>query len=214
MSLSGDSWNGRYMGLSTARNIEGPAACAAPPILMTSWNNSNRGTPGYASSAQWGTFPGAPATDGWYHIQLEMKSGPAGSAYLKNWGNSNDYARPTSQQFPLRNNLGQTMGLGVTGWPGASLGAYMDNPAPTTLSYIVDDFEIGRSFDPNRYPGGGSTEPPPRLLRRPRRIFASSEHQWSFSAQHSHSDCLAGLSTAGESAASERTTPNENDRRV
>ena len=39
VNLSGNQWTGNYVGLAVNRNIEGPGACAVPPILMTSFNN-------------------------------------------------------------------------------------------------------------------------------------------------------------------------------
>jgi hypothetical protein len=162
ISLSGDRWNGNYVGLAVNRNIEGPGGCATPPVLMTSWNNSNRGTPGYVHG-EFGTAPGAAASDGWYHIQIEAKSGTAGNAYLKQWANTNNYSTPTSKQVPLRYANGSLMGLAVTGWDGASLGHFIDTPPSANFSYILDDFQIGRTFDPNWYAGGsggGSSSAP------------------------------------------------------
>jgi hypothetical protein len=156
VSLSGNQWNGNYVGLAVNRNIEGPGGCATPPILMTSFNNSNRGTPGY-NHGQFGTAPGAPATDGWYHIQIEAKSGTAGNAYFKQWANTNDYNAPTSRQDPLRYATGSLMGLAAADWGGAaSVAAYVDTAPSRDFSYILDDFQIGRSFDSNWYPGGSS----------------------------------------------------------
>jgi hypothetical protein len=177
VNLSNNRWTGNYVGLAAGRNIEGPGACAAPPILMTSFNNTNRGTPGY-NHGRFGTVAGAPASDGWYHIQVEARSGSAGNAYIKQWANNNNYGTPTSAQNPLRYAAnGAAMGLAATGWgDGASLGAYVDTAPSATFSYIVDDFQVGRSFDPNWYPGGGgSTIPAPASPENVRIIRSSFE---------------------------------------
>ena len=175
INITGDRFNGNYVGLSMNRNIEGPGACAAPPIMMTSFNNSNRGTPGY-NHAEFGTVSGNRADDGWYHIQIEAKSGSAGNAYFKQWANNNNYATPSSKQQPLRyaaNNA--AMGLSATGWGnGVSVGAYVDTPPGSNFSYILEDFQVGRSFDPNWYPGGGTTTPAPPAPPSQLRVIRSS----------------------------------------
>lgn len=162
---SGDFPN-NYIGLSFQRNIEASAGCANPPVMMTTPGNSNRGTPGYTTT-QFDTYPGAAATDGWYHIQIELRPGTAGNAYIKQWANHNTYSQPQSLQDPLvygglSPNKGDEMGFTVTNWTqGIKVGHYVDvDPGTGGFTYVLDDFEIATTFDPNWYPdGSGETAP-------------------------------------------------------
>ena len=48
-------------------------------------------------------------------------------------------------------------GLGVTGWnQGVNVGGFWGTAQPTDIGFVIDDFEVGTSFDPNWYPGGSS----------------------------------------------------------
>lgn len=163
--LSGSTFSGDYVGLAVNRNIEGTRICAVPPILLTHAGNPNKGTPGY-QHGRFGTYPGAVAADGWYHIQIEVKSGTAGNAYFKQWANHNVYSQPQSVQNPLyygnshTTQPGQLAGVGVYGWQtGMKVGHFIDTTPRGDFVYIIDDVEIGRTFDPSWYPGAASGTP-------------------------------------------------------
>jgi hypothetical protein len=150
------SFDGGYIGLCAERNIEGPRMLATPPICMTEEDNSNRGTPGFSDSpSSWGTYPGAAASDGWYHCQIEIRSGAAGDAYIRQWCNHNTYAEPQSEQNPLYYGSSSTeAGIACADWDGGiTLGAFIDTPSTGDFQYIVDDVEIGTGFDASWYPG-------------------------------------------------------------
>jgi hypothetical protein len=148
------SFDGGYIGLCAERNIEGPRMLATPPICMTEVDNSNRGTPGFSSSSPWGTYPGAAASDGWYHIQIEIRSGAPGTAYIKQWCNHNTYAEPQSLQNPLFYGSTATQaGIACDDWDGGiTLGAFVDTPSSGNFVYIVDDVEVATGFDASWYP--------------------------------------------------------------
>jgi hypothetical protein len=120
------------------RNIHGEAGNVAGPVLMT-WPGSplqhllpgGRGTVGAAS------------TDGWYHVQLYVRSGTAGNAQFKIWVNNNKFETPTKQ------NLTVTDGLGVSGWSenGAVIGGFADSDSKNNTGYILDSFEAAGTFD-------------------------------------------------------------------
>jgi hypothetical protein len=46
-------------------------------------------------------------------------------------------------------------------WGGYVLGAYVDTTPGANISYIVDDFQMSKSFDPAWYPGAAPPPPPP-----------------------------------------------------
>jgi hypothetical protein len=149
------SFDGGYIGLAAQRNIEGARMVAVPPICMTEEDNSNRGTPGYSSTGDWGTYPGAAADDGWYHIQIEIRSGSAGNASIKQWCNHNTYGEPQSEQDPMYYGATATQaGIACGDWDGGiTLGAFIDTPSSGDFIYIVDDVEIATAFDASWYPG-------------------------------------------------------------
>jgi hypothetical protein len=156
-------WDGRTFGFIFQRNIEGPASCGSPPILV----QGNGVTPlalGYTNS-RFGTHRGGPSPvngDGWFHLQFEARcNADANLVYFKAWANHNVYGEPTSFQAPLR-----TLGGGLTpmqcgDWGGYVLGAFVDTTPGANISYIVDDFQMSKSFDPAWYPGAAPPPPPP-----------------------------------------------------
>jgi hypothetical protein len=111
-----------------------------PPVFQTTPNNPLDGRPGPQNSAK--------AIAGWTHIQIYAESGGAGQGVFRTWANNDNAASPSSER------IGFTDGLGVVGWgDGATIGGYMDNDPPASaLGYVIDDFQIGDSFDPNWYP--------------------------------------------------------------
>ena len=161
------SWDGRSFGFSLNRNVEGSAMCASPPILVQG-NGVTQLTPGYSSQTRFSTFTGALPVDGWYHIQIEARCGTAGNAYFKQWANENDYAEPTSLMNPIRYfSAGTPAGLACTDWTGGNLGFFWDDmPDGSDLSYIIDDFQMSKSYDSAWYPDGAAATPPVRLRFR------------------------------------------------
>lgn len=118
----------------------------APPIYFTRPSNSRNATPG-ANSAR--------PSNGWYHVQIYVQSGHAGQGAFKTWANNNNFAAPTTQK------IGLTEGLGVQDWNrGATIGGYMDTATPSVnLGYVIDDVELGLTFDPTWFPGGVAPTP-------------------------------------------------------
>jgi hypothetical protein len=140
--LSGTSWqeaslSGRYGSISPYVNI---SWSCGPPALVTYGNNSIAPAPGPNS---------ARPSNGWYHFQVYAQSGAPGQGAFRMWVNNNTLSAPTSQQIGLQE------GLGVTNWPNAAIGGYVDDPPAADVGYRIDDFEIGPTFDPN-WSGGGT----------------------------------------------------------
>ena len=162
LSMSRNTWTGRYFSVAPVRNIDGPPACATPPVLL-SGDGQTRGTTGYAASpSEFSTYPGALASDGWYHIQYEWRCGSAGNAYVKLWGNHNTYAEPQGLQNPLRSSGDGTtpVRLDCYDWR-KSFGhlSFVDTKPASNLTIVIDDVEVGRSFDRAWYPGGSQITP-------------------------------------------------------
>jgi hypothetical protein len=87
---------------------------------------------------------GAPAEDGWTHLQFEAVSGADGQAAFRTWANNNDEANPSSERVDMPN------GLGVTGWEnGVYVVGYWGTADMPSLGFVIDDFEVGPVFDPN-----------------------------------------------------------------
>jgi hypothetical protein len=141
---------GLYGSLSANVNISGD--CAGP-VLLTHATNSAPYSIGPRS---------ARPVNGWYHIQVYVKSGN-GNGQFKIWANNNDFNNPTSTSPALT--------LGVDGWGqtsgnggGVTVGGYMQGPGAAT-GYRLGAFEVGPTFDPNWAPATGSGPSPPTNLR-------------------------------------------------
>lgn len=118
-----------------------------PGVLVT---RSNHPAPPKPQNA------GAAPINGWYHLQFQATSGANLTADFRTWANNNNQASPSSEHLNMAD------GLGVTGWNGAiSVGGYWGTEMATDIGFTIDDFEVGPTFDPNWYPGGGSNPPPP-----------------------------------------------------
>ena len=136
---------GKYAGFQSSVNI---SWSCAPAVLMTS---SNHAAPVPKPQAR-----GEAPINGWYHLQFQAVSGAAGTADFRTWANNNNQASPSSER------LNMVDGLGVTNWTnGAEVGGYWQTAMPGSVGFIIDDFEIGPTFDPNWYPGGTSVAPQP-----------------------------------------------------
>lgn len=156
------SFTNNYWGLMIGKNIEGPQMCTAPPICLTTFDNSNRGFPSHTTSWAHGgatTASGAAATDGWYHIVFEVHSGTAGNAYVKHWCNSNDYSLPQGVSTPMQNILGANVAHptefvgGTENWgAGINVGGFVDQDT-NNFSYILGGFGVATTFIDNWYPG-------------------------------------------------------------
>jgi hypothetical protein len=142
---------GKYAGFSSHVNIDW--SCA-PAVLVTASNH-----PSPVPKPQGN---GAAPTDGWYHLQFQATSGSNGNADFRIWANNNEQSRPSSEHLNMAN------GLGVDGWNGAvDVVGYWGTNFPGTIGFIIDDFEIGPSFDPAWYPGAaaGPQPAPPTNVR-------------------------------------------------
>ena len=136
---------GRYAGFTPNVNI---SWSCAPAVLVT--------RPNHAAPVPKTQHHGAASTDGWYHLQFQAVSGAPGQAAFRSWANHNDFATPSSQRLSLPE------GLGVTGWAGGvNVGGYWGTQMPTDIGFVIDDFEIGTTFDPAWYPGALPGSAPP-----------------------------------------------------
>lgn len=136
--------NSPYAGFQSSVNI---GWSCAPAVLVT---KSNHASP-VPKPQQRGDAP----VGGWYHLQFQAVSGAAGAADFRIWANNNNQNSPSTERTNMPD------GLGVTGWTGgAEVGGYWGTSFPGTLGFIIDDFEIGPTFDPNWYPSGGPRPSP------------------------------------------------------
>ena len=104
--------------------------------------------------------PSVPVTFGvWYHVQLAIQSGSNGSYKL--WINNNSASSPSAQVSGFSR--------GVNGWNDSWQwgGFWTDTVSARTSRWVVDDFEVGRTFDPEWYPGGTTSPPPVQVPRAP-----------------------------------------------
>lgn len=137
--------NGMYAGFSSNVNI----GWSCNPAVLVSRSNHASPVPKPQSN-------GAAAVNGWYHLQFQATSGNVGSADFRSWANNNNQSVPSSEHLNMPD------GLGVTGWEqGVVVGGFWGTAQPTDIGFVIDDFEIGSSFDPNWYPGGGGQSVPP-----------------------------------------------------
>ena len=125
------SVSGRYVGFDISKGVGGSGSGAGPAFIPP------------AGDAL------APA-DGWHHIQYAARSGDATTSRLRIWHNNNTEGSPTRQL------LGVDGGLGNEGWGGGAffiIGASWGNSHPEDISFLIDDFELGDTFDSTWYPG-------------------------------------------------------------
>jgi hypothetical protein len=135
---------GQYAGFASHVNI---GWSCNPAVLMTRSN--------HASPVPKPQGNGAAPVGGWYHLQFQAVSGTDGTADFRTWANNNAQSAPSSERLNLPD------GLGVQGWnQGIFVGGYWGTATPGDIGFVIDDFEVGPTFDPNWYPGGGSTPPP------------------------------------------------------
>lgn len=135
----------KYAGFQSSVNI---GWSCVPAVLVTA---SNHAAPIPKPQAR-----GEAPVNGWYHLQFQAVSGGAGAADFRIWANNNNQTSPSSERLNMPD------GLGVTGWDGGvEVGGYWGTAMPGNVGFIIDDFEIGPTFDPNWYPGGTSVQPQP-----------------------------------------------------
>lgn len=131
--------------------------------LPAATSNANFGTIAVKRNIQqFCTPPAAITYDQWYHVQFYVKSGATADsqdAELKLWVNNSNFAAPTSQRIGGFN-------LAVLGhWDqGFQFGGFWTDAVSRDSSWIVDDFQIGLSFDPSW--AGASPEAPTSLTAR------------------------------------------------
>jgi hypothetical protein len=132
--LSASQWTGDYGSFSPHVNISW--ACAAG-VAVTHADMPSPVAPQHV---------GAAPVNGWYHLQFYVKSGD-GDAEFRVYANNDDEANPSSRRTGID--------LHTTGWDGqVDFGGYWGVGGSENISFIVDDFQVGDSFDPNWYPGG------------------------------------------------------------
>lgn len=137
------SINGKYVGFQSSVNI---GWSCLPSLLLTS---SNHAAPVPKPQAR-----GAAPINGWYHLQFQATSGGNGQADFRSWANNNSQTAPSSERLNMPD------GLGVTGWGGGfEVGGYWGTAMPGSVGFVIDDFEVGPTFDPNWYPGGSGPTP-------------------------------------------------------
>jgi len=98
---------------------------------------------------------GAAPVDGWYHLQFQAITGAAGASGMRVYANNNDQARPSSERL----NMPEALSASALN-QGVSVGGYWGVAQAQDIGFVIDDFEIGPTFDPNWYPGG-VVQPPP-----------------------------------------------------
>jgi hypothetical protein len=141
---------GRYGSIAPYVNI---SWSCGHPALMSHGNNASAPPPGPNSSRP---------ENGWYHFQVYARSGAPGQAEFRTWVNNNNFNAPTAQRANLQE------GLGVLGWSGGiTVGASAEDGPPIDLGYVIDDLEVGLTFDPNWSRSGGSTPSPPAPQQSP-----------------------------------------------
>lgn len=98
--------------------------------------------------------PPVPITyDTWYHVQFAVQSSTtssSGDGYFKLWVNNNDFNNPSSQVF----NVNITTDDWNSSW---DFGGFITDAPARDQGFIVDDFQVATTFDPNW--GSGSSTP-------------------------------------------------------
>jgi hypothetical protein len=141
----GSATGDRYAGFQSSVNI----GWSCVPSVLLAPSDHARPVPKPQSRGE------AP-TDGWYHLQFQATSGAAGQAAFRIWANNNAQSSPSTERTNLPD------GLGVTGWNGGvEVGGYWGTGQTGTIGFVIDDFEIGPTFDPNWFPGTTIRPNPP-----------------------------------------------------
>lgn len=134
---------GKYIGIDMSKGVGGNGTGAGPLFVPP------------VGDAQ------GPA-DGWHHIQMRAISGDATNSRFSLWHNNNTEASPT------RDNQGIDGGLDTTDW-GANnfiiIGGSWGNDRAATVSWLIDDFVVARSFD-SAWDPGAAESPAPRMRLR------------------------------------------------
>lgn len=150
-----NGWNHRVMLHQEGDHQTSPCCQMAPE-----YSNSNYGLFSLKRNIQEFCTSPVPVTYGrWYHVQFYVKSGTTADstdAQFKVWINNNHIGLPTSSKIGGFN-------LAVEGiWNrGFTFGGYWTNNNPNRdVSWVVDDFQIGDTFDPEWYP---APLPPPNI---------------------------------------------------
>jgi hypothetical protein len=155
-----------HWGLSTFNGTPAPPFGGFTSHVNISWN-CNPAMLVHASNRSPALKPqsnGAAPSGGWYHLQFQATSGANGQADFRGWANNNNQSAPSAQHLDMAE------GLGVQGWDqGVFVVGYWGTSYDGELAFTIDDFEIGPSFDPNWYPGGG-TQPPPTAPGQPQGV--------------------------------------------
>jgi hypothetical protein len=135
----------RYAGFQSSVNI---GWSCAPAVLVAPSNH-----PSPVPKPQ---MRGERSTDGWYHLQFEAVPGNNGQADFRIWANNNAQSSPSSEHRDMAD------GLGITNWTGpVDVGGYWQTAFPGQIRFLIDDFEVGPSFDPAWYPGSSGPQPRP-----------------------------------------------------
>ena len=89
----------------------------------------------------------------WHHVQFAVQTSASGNGYMKVWVDNNTFANPSSQITGLTQFVDE--------WNGSwNVGGFMTDYPIRTSGFIIDDFEVGLSFDPNWAQGAGGATPP------------------------------------------------------
>jgi hypothetical protein len=129
-----DTTGDQYGSFTQLINIEGWPHLNRP-VLVSYGNKSSPPAPGPNSAA---------STDGWYHIQMECKSGTAGNVEFRTWANNDTQGSPTAERTGIQGSPG---GLDVVGWDGLiKMGGFVDDAPGADFTYIVGRFEAGYEF--------------------------------------------------------------------
>lgn len=146
--LPGTNWTSAFVGLKPHLGIGG---FCTPPVAMT-------------HAAPFAVMPNsAPPVNGWYSYQLQIQSGPAGTAAYRVWINNNDQSRPTyTTAAPV-----PQQAMGTNGWSGQiELGGYATHAHATDQTYLLGHFEVSTAFDPGFFSTGSATVPAVPALPR------------------------------------------------
>jgi hypothetical protein len=105
---------------------------------------------------------GAAPVDGWYHRQVQVITGAAGQAGFRTWMNNNNQSAPSSERV----NLPEALSASALN-QGVYVGGYWGIGQSQDIGFVIDDFEVGPTFDPTWYPGGTQPPPPPTCTTTP-----------------------------------------------
>jgi len=140
----GPSTGNRYFGFQSAVNI---GWSCVPSVLIAPVN--------HAAPIPKPQSRGNAPVNGWYHLQFQATSGAAGTADFRIWANNNNQTQPSTERLNMPD------ALGVTNWNGGvEVGGYWGSGVAGRMGFIIDDFEIGPTFDPNWYPASGPRPSP------------------------------------------------------